>query len=193
MATYAGIAATSEAIAGLLREVALLEPRPPQSTFTVTTARDLRQIDEARSVVSLYLYKVTLNPSRRNNGGRIGADGTWQRPALPLDLHYLLTAWSPSAAAQQSLLGWCAQTLHDNAVLPAGLLNRHAPQPDVFRPEETIELIWESVSQQDLADIWEVLQVRLQPSAAYVARVVEIDSARSAEEHEPVRVRTVIA
>jgi hypothetical protein len=34
------------------------------------------------------------------------------------------------------------------------MLNRYGPEPDVFRPEETVELVYENVSVQDTAYIW---------------------------------------
>jgi Pvc16 N-terminal domain len=96
-------------------------------------------------------------------------------PAVPLDLHYLLAAWAKDADTQQRLVGWSVRVLQDAPTLRAGVLNSHVPEP-VFRPEETVEIVWESLSQRDLFDIWDVARANQQPSAAYVARIVEIDS-----------------
>jgi hypothetical protein len=42
---------------------------------------------------------------------------------------------------------------------------------------------------QDLSDVWKVAQIKEQPSATYVARMVEIESGDTLAEHEPVRTR----
>ena len=67
--------------------------------------------------------------------------------------------------------------LEDTPILPASVLNQHAPEPDVFAPAETVELVFEAISIQDMSYIWEVAQTKEQPAATYVARMVELSSA----------------
>ena len=38
-------------------------------------------------------------------------------PALPLELHYLLTTWAETAQKQQRLLGWCMTALGESPLL----------------------------------------------------------------------------
>jgi hypothetical protein len=139
--------------------------------------------------VSLYLYEVAVNASRRNLPAREEPGGRRFRPSVPLDLHYLLTAWSRTPATQQRLLGWCIRVLDDTRTLPAGLLNQFGPEADVFRVEETVELLWEPLTHQDLFDIWEVARPNQQPSVSYVARIVELESAVPLDEHPAVQTR----
>src|SRR5207302_5699829 len=122
--------------------------------------------------VSLYLYRLTVSPNR-NLPGRIGRDGRRYLPPLPLDLHFLVTAWAGDAIKQQRLLGFAIRTLEDTPILPAGVLNQHGPEADVFRPDETVELVFEALTVQDASYIWQVAQQKEQPSAPYVARMVE--------------------
>jgi hypothetical protein len=145
-------------------------------SFQVYTSSQLQgTVAPDRSMVSLYLYHVTVNPTRRGTLGRVDAGGVRHAPVVPLDLHYLLTAWAKDADTQQRLLAWSVRVLQDTPTLGAGVLNSHVPEP-VFRPEETVEIVWESLSQRDLFDIWDVARANQQPSAAYVARIVEIES-----------------
>ncbi|MEV5409806.1 DUF4255 domain-containing protein [Thermopolyspora sp. NPDC052614] len=188
MAGYAGIAATSQAILGLLESAAAGEPGFASAAFSVYTSSDLQRPQADRLGVSLYLYHITVNTSRRNALGRTDEQGRRLPPPVPLDLHYLLTAWAKDASTQQRLLGWSVRVLQDTATLPAGVLNAHAPEP-VFRPSETVELIWENLTRQDVFDIWEVARANQQPSAAYVARVVEIESTVRPAEPPPVQTR----
>lgn len=59
----------------------------------------------------------------------------------------------------------------------------------MFRPDETVELVFEAVSVQDASYIWEVAQTKEQPSATYVARMIEIDSSVTADDAPAVETR----
>lgn len=182
VATSAAIAATSAAILGLLESAAAAEPELSTARFSLYTTADLRQPPDERLVVSLYLYHVAVNTGRRNLPPRVDALGVRHKPAIPLDLHYLLTVWSRKASTQQRTLGWAVRVVHDTATLPAAVLNQHAPA-EVFRPDETVEIIWENLSQQEVFDIWEVARANQQPSASYVVRIVEIESTVPLDEY----------
>jgi hypothetical protein len=187
MATYHAIAAVGQAVLGLLEDAC---PRDefPAAQFALYQAADF-QNPQLKEGVSLYLYRVVVNGTQRNRAARVGPDGRRFRPSLPLDLHYLLTAWAETAARQQRLLGWCMRLLEDTAILPAGLLNHPGPEPDTFHANETVELVCEPVSLQDMANVWEAFKNSLQLSAAYVARMVLIDSTLELGEGAPVQTR----
>jgi Pvc16 N-terminal domain len=185
MATYPAIAATSEAILGLLQSAAV------GSEFDGVAFEHYQagDFDSPMTLgVALYLYRVTVS-ANRNLPPRIGRDGRRYRPPIPLDLHYLVIAWADDAIKQQRLLGFAARTLEDTPILPAGVLNQHGPEPDVFRPEETVELVWEAVSVQDVGEIWDVAQTKEQPSATYVARMVHLESSVPVPEEGAVQTR----
>lgn len=104
----------------------------------------LKDFDAPMTVgISLFLYRVAVNLTQRNQPSRPSANGTPRKRALPLDLHYLLTPWAGTAERQQRLLGWAMRTLEDSPVLPAGFLNNHGPDPSVFRPDEGVELTFD--------------------------------------------------
>jgi hypothetical protein len=90
---------------------------------------------------------------------------------------------------QQQVLGWAVRVLDETPILPAALLNSHQGGKVVFDPSETVELVWEALSQQDLFDVWEVARTNQQPAASYVARAVVIDSKVPLDEYEPVQER----
>ncbi|HUA45451.1 MAG TPA: DUF4255 domain-containing protein [Solirubrobacteraceae bacterium] len=138
--------------------------------------------------LSLYLYRISVS-STRNLRWRVAADGTRYKPPIPLDAHFLLTAWAEDPIMQQRLLGFAIRTLEDTPILPAGVLNQHAPEADIFRPEETVELVFEAISVQDASYIWEVAPSKEQPSATYVARMIELDSTVALDPMTPVEYR----
>jgi Pvc16 N-terminal domain len=172
LATYHAIAATSEAILGMLKR-ACPTPEFDGALFELYQVSNFQNpMDEG---VSLYLYRVGTS-SRRNLPPRLGPNGEHYRPPLPIDLYYLLTTWGRTAAKQQRLLGWCIRELGDLPILPAGLLNHYGPEPNTFHPDESVEIIFEPLSLQDMANLWEPLKPHLQVSANYVVRMLTIES-----------------
>ena len=142
--------------------------------------------------ISLYLYRVAINGTIRNPASRIGPNGKRQRPPLPLDVHFMLTAWARTAEKQERLLGWAMQQLEDMPILPSGLLNSVGPEPEVFHPDETVEIIWDPMSVQDMISLWEHLKsskTKMQISVTYVARLLMIDSSLERMEHPAVQTR----
>jgi hypothetical protein len=185
MATYPAIAATSEAVLGLLQSAAV------GGEFDGVAFAHYQSGDFESPMadgISLYLYRVTVS-SNRNLPPQLGPDGRRYRPPIPLDVHYLVTAWAETAVRQQRMLGFAIRTLEDTPILPAGVLNQHSPEPNVFRPEETVELVYESLTVQDVGYIWDVAQTKEQPSAPYVARMVEIESPVEIDEGTLVQTR----
>ncbi len=172
MATYPALAATSEAILGLLKRAAVGTEFEGGSFEHYQASSFVSPMPDG---VALYLYRVTVS-ANRNLPPRAGRDGRRCGPPLPLDLHYLVIPWAADAIKQQRLLGFAIRTLEDTPILPAGVLNQHGPEADTFRPEETVELVFEMLSVQDQSEIWDVAQTKEQVSATYVARMVEIES-----------------
>jgi hypothetical protein len=187
MATYNAIAATSEAIRRYLKD----SPRPefPQLDIEVYQAADFQKSVPAGGRISLFLFRIAVNGNRRNLPPRLGEDRkTRYRAPLPLDLYFLVSAWALNADLQQRLLGWCARTLEDAPILPAAVLNRLQTTP-VFRDTETVELVCDPLSMQDLNVIWEVVKPNTPLSIAYVARMIAIESEIPLIEGELVQTR----
>ena len=187
MATWNGIAATTRAIVGLLddaypREFGKLSIVPAHPS-------ELAADKPIADGFTVCLYRVTTNGSLRNRPPRTAPDGTRYRPSLPIDLQYLITPWASDVEKQQRLLGWGMRCLEDNPVLSAGLLNRYLREVDVFRPDETVELVNESLAFADFLNIWDKFKPRLQTSALYIARMVLIDSDIELVEGRPVQTR----
>jgi hypothetical protein len=188
VALYAGIAATSQAIAGLLVSAAR-DSEFSGASIGLATSADLQKALPERPSVTLYLYRVGVDQARRNLPPRRSPDGRLHPSPMPVNLHYLVTAWSRDPVTQHRLLGWCIRVIQDTPTLPAGVLNQFTPEPEVFGPQESVELIFEALTRQEMGDAWEVAKANQQPSAAYVARTVEIESDVIIREYEPVQTR----
>jgi hypothetical protein len=137
--------------------------------------------------VSVLLYRVYHNGSHRTPPGRI-VDGQRQRTKLPVDMHFLLTAWARTASRQHEIAGWMMRVMEDNPILPAALLNAY--QPDVFHEDEGVEVGLAELTTEDLFHIWEVMiQHVYQLSVPYMARRIEIESTQARDVYGRVRER----
>lgn len=203
MATYPAIAAVGLAMKSLLTN-ARGGTEFATATFPLFQATDFSTGIASGTGVSIFLYRMTPNASRRNDPPRPRPDGRRGLPVLPLDLYYLLTAWGGDAEMQQRLLGWTMRTLQDTPILTAGLLNSSTPPPPpssppataaatIFLPDETVELALDPLSLQDMNVIWDLFKLNqpqaLQLSVTYVARMVVIESDVSLANGGPVQTR----
>jgi hypothetical protein len=187
MSTYAAVASTMEAIVRLMR--ASYDPAEFNGAvldFQVYVSSDFAQ--PMQQGVSLFLYRIYPNGASRAPQGRLLPNGQRQRTRLPLDLHFMATAWAQKASLQHEIAGWMMRVLEDHPVLSAEVLN--GPAAGVFRPEETVTVSHTDLSVEDIFRIWEtVIDNRYQLSVPYVARTLEIDSFRSEESFAPVQER----
>ncbi len=190
MAGYRAISAVSEAIKNLLESHYTNNPADfdgNQLEFQVYSAKDFAKPMTAG--VSVFLYRVYANGTQRNPAGRLDANGRRYRTQLPLDLYFLLTAWAQDASVQHTIAGWMMRILEDTPSLPPGLLNQVTP--DVFHPDETVEITLAELETETLFRIWEVIVDKAyQISVPYVARNVKIESAHLITAGEPIQTRT---
>ncbi len=174
MASYIAVASTCEAIVRLLRTN--YDPAQfggAQLDFQVYVAEDFtKPMDEG---VSVFLYRIYHNGNYRTPSGRVLPDGRHQSTKLPLDLHFILTAWAKKASLQHAIAGWMMRVMEDNAIIPASVLNAY--RADVFRPDEAVEVNLTELSVEDMFHVWEVMIKHVyQLSVPYQARMVEIES-----------------
>lgn len=187
MATFRAISAVSETLVHLLASRFSPEEFQMNSLeFEVYLASDFASPMEAG--VSVFLYRMFINSVQRTPPGRIRPDGRRLRPPLPIDLHFLVTAWARDASLQHSIAGWMMRVLEDTPILSAGLLNHGGL--DIFEPEETVELAVAEIDTETLFRIWEVIGTNTyQISVPYVARQVRIESDRAISTGDPVQQR----
>lgn len=191
MATHRAIAATGLAIRGLL-ESAVPTLEFPNAHFELYRPNDF---DSPMTIgISLYLYRVLINTSRRNLPPFVAPDGKRYRPQLPIDLSYMMTAWGQTAEVQQRLLGWAMRELENTPILPSSLLNHYVQEVDTFRPAETVELICETISLQDMNTLWDGFKANKTNqhlSVTYVARMLLIESNVEIAEYPPAQTRVL--
>ena len=100
----------------------------------------------------------------------------------------MLTAWAKTATVQHEIAGWMMRTMEDNPLYYPSLLNSY--KPDVFFPDETVEVSLAQLSVEDMFNIWDVMIRHVyELSVPYVARVVQIDSTLSYPQGSPIQER----
>jgi hypothetical protein len=174
MANYRAIAATSTALAGLIRD---RYPRDEFGTGLQILLYQTRDFEEPMTDgFSIYLYRVAVNGAVRNLTLRRSRDGRRFRPSLPLDLYYMITPWAPDIERQHRMLGWVMRLMEDTSVLSAGHLNHYLPETETFAANEGLEIVCDPLPLSDYLTLWDRLRPRLPASATYSLRMVLIDS-----------------
>src|SRR5205085_11747662 len=79
-------------------------------------------------------------------------------------------------AKQQRMLSWAIRMFEVVPILPTGLFNNYSPEQEIFQPSETVEIILESLTLQDLNTLWSATKATPPLSVGYVARMIGISS-----------------
>jgi hypothetical protein len=216
MSNALAIASVTAVLRDLLNN-GLIDHNVPGAVGDVTvTALPPDRIDltdtNLTSRLNLYLYKVSHNigwrnvglPTRDSNGERV------DNQPLALNLHYLLTAYGAQELHSEILLGYGMQILHETPILtrdairaslrpPTPGLNVSGLPPQLqalFTSElaEQVEMIkiWpETMTAEEIFNMWAAFSTTYRPTAPYQASVVLIESRRSVKSSLPVRARNL--
>ncbi len=187
MANHRAIKVVCEGVMGLLRSYYNpVDFNNTQLQFQVYLAHNFSESMAAG--VSLFLYRVYPNTSHRTPAGGIGPGGERLQTKLPLDLHFLLTAWGEDYSLQHTITGWMMRVLEDNPILPRGLLN--TLDPEVFQPDETAEICLGELKNEDMVSFFrDLFDCKYQLSIPYIARNIRIDSTLLETTGEPIQER----
>jgi hypothetical protein len=161
------------------------------------------------SQLNLFLHQVTPNAGWRNEG-LAAVDGAGRRrlgnPALALNLHYLLSAYSGADLHGEILLGYAMQLLHEHPVISRQAIRTALnPSPDVgatLPPAlraladcgladqiEQLRITPEPIGTDEMSKLWTATQSHYRPTAAYQVTVVLIESGQPVSAPLPVLTR----
>jgi len=187
MATFQAIGSVAEAVARVLNQAWQSSPlNGTDAQFKVYQGKDFATAATQTQIttgVSVFVYQVSVNKVQRT----LPPSTLQHRRPLPLDVWLLLTAWAGDASTEHTILGWAMRTIDDNPILSSGFLN--AAVPDVFLPQETVELVPAELTNAEIFQLWQVLPNSLQLSVPYVARVVRVESELTVPQGSPVMTR----
>jgi hypothetical protein len=178
MAGYGAVAASGRSLERLLNKEFMSEPSLADVLQATPRAVVVRTEDFdpdnqhsliVRPAVSIYLYRVEYNTTMRASWSGVGhRDG---RSHLPLDLHFLVTAWGDNSEHEQLLLGRTLQILEELPILTGPMLYATGD----WAAGDAVQVIMENVSTDEVLRTWESLANKYRLSVAYVARIIRID------------------
>jgi hypothetical protein len=174
VAGFRSIAAVGASLQSLLSAAfAATPPVDGASTRAVLVQTDdLVETDSliVRPALSILLYRVDFNKTTRSSWSGVGsADG---RAHLPLDLHYLLTAWADNADHEHRILGRTMQVLDELGALSGPLLD---PAGE-WSADEAVQLYLEDMGTDDLMRTFDSLKCDFRLSVPYIAKVVVVST-----------------
>jgi hypothetical protein len=160
-----------------------------------------------KAQLNLFLYSIVPNAGWRNAGmpSRDSQGQSVSNPPLAVDLYYLLSAYEKEDLDAEILLGYAAQVLHENPVLPRDAIRSvlgasTAPVSGTILPDrlkalaasnlaeqaEQIRITPHRLDTEEASKLWTAFQAKYRPSLAYHVSVVIIDGTRSVRSALPV-------
>jgi hypothetical protein len=188
MSSPLAIAAVTIAIRNLLFKEVNAEPGLAGTLVSTQPPDKARVTNPTGNLVNVFLYQTAHNAAWRNMDlpGVIRPGETGQ-PPLPLNLHYLITAYSDNDDDKSHrLIGKAMSTLHDHPLLDQSELKDALVEAGVQDQFERVRIIPESISIEDISKLWATFQAPYRISAAYQVSVVLIDSTRPVKAPLPV-------
>jgi hypothetical protein len=176
MADFAAIAATGNSVARLLNS-SFKEQQPVDNKKTraiIVRTDDFK--DPGASIVfpavTLFFYRIDFNKTMRAAWSAIGSqDGLAH---LPVDLHFLITAWADNAQDELRIMGKTMQALETTPVLSGAYLDSSS----TWSTNESIQLMIGEISTEEVMRTFDSLPTDYRLSVPYLARVVRIDGLR---------------
>jgi hypothetical protein len=175
VAGFPSVAAVGKSIESVLNAGYAAEQAVDEVDTTTAVLIQTEDLDPAneeskipRPGLSILLYRVDFNKTTRAGWSAVGQrDG---RAHLPLDLHYLLTAWADNADHEHRVIGRSMQVLDELGALSGPLLH-----PDGgWTPGEAVQLYLEDLATDDIMRTFDSLPCDFRLSIPYLARVVVV-------------------
>lgn len=162
--------ATSDVIADAGRTLQhyLSAALSPAVNVIVSTPDDFKSLGQ-QPTLTVFLYHVSINAELRN-GPHVSAGNTLARPALPLELRYLVTPWVSNTTDAHAVVGTVLQTLYDRASLGPGEL-----QGSSWGPDDSAQVHLESLPVNEHYSIWEPTELPYRLSLTYLMRVLGLE------------------
>lgn len=148
---------------------------PSLSDFDFMLANGNKLDDKLDKAVTLYLYRVCVDPVQRHVELPRDADDRAAgrtRLSLSLELKFLLTVWAMDAEMEHFVLGECMSILDQHAILAGdGIHTKYPIDPDL-----TLKVTPDSLSNEDLLRLWDGLPAHYRLSVPYVVRTSRVSS-----------------
>jgi hypothetical protein len=125
----------------------------PACSFELISCSQLASNADDATRITLLLYRVNVNEHvRQTRAAARASDG----PApLPLDLHYMVTAWGATSLDEQLTFAWALRQLHEHPVLDASALSPEAG----WARDEVVQIVPAELTTEDMMRVGRVRSV----------------------------------
>ena len=120
--------------------------------------------------VSLFLFRVEVDPTRRHRDIPPATLGAPAKVALALDLRYLLTVWVSDAEREHQILQDCIEILDRNAIVSGAQLDSAYD----WEPGAALKVVLDALSHEDMMRLWDLLEPTYRLSVPYLVRTVKL-------------------
>jgi hypothetical protein len=178
MADYTAIAAVGLSLERLLRY--WFEIEDPVPVLGSTTRVVLISTDDlltanfdtriGRPALSIFLHRIEVNRVMR--AAWSGAGSQTGRATIPVDLHFLLTAWGENAEYEQRILGRAMQCLEAHPTLSGPMLHESGR----WSPQESVQVTVDDIPLEAVMRTFDSLPVDYRLTMPYVARLARIET-----------------
>jgi hypothetical protein len=160
--------------------------------FDSGTTVSTKPPDKARgsgtgSQLNLFLYQTVISAALRNaDPPRQVRPGEAGFPALPLELHYLVTAYGAGEddVDAHKVLGRALSVLHDMPLFPRN--DPEAVSAGLNEQIENVRLTPQTLTVEEISKLWTSFQTQYRVSSAFSVGLVFIDSTRPPRSPLPV-------
>ena len=137
--------------------------------FRIVSSGELAEsTEEFNTTLTLYLYRIIINEHVRNKPSA-HQPGESNIP-LSVDLHFMLSIWADSAAAEHTICAWVMSQLHQHPIMDVSSLTEEGG----WSKDDVVHIIPAELSNEDLMRIWDAIAPYYRLSVSYIARVVRI-------------------
>jgi uncharacterized protein DUF4255 len=143
--------------------------------------------------VNLFMYRVSPHSKLRAALPPSSESGQQERRSLPLDLHYLITAYGAQDFHSEILLGCAVHLLNATPVLTSEIVRESLTRPAAnghkgsltparealavsggMEEGGRLKVTQEFLSFEEMSKLWSVLQARYRPSVTYEVSAVKM-------------------
>ena len=139
-------------------------------SFQMIASNQLEGEVDFGTSLTLYLYRIVINEHLRNQVTT--GQPTGSRPPLSVDLHFMVSVWADSAAAEQTISAWVMQQLNEHPMLDASSLTPEGG----WATGDYVQIVPAELTNEDLMRIWDALEPHYRLSTSYIARTVRVDA-----------------
>ncbi len=173
MAGYTAVHGTLEALESFFKQ------RLPSELSGGTTSASVKLLGSADiakpingNVLGIYSHRITVDEhGRSRHFPNQGSDNSSPAGELPINIHFLLLAFSSSASIEADLMAWAMLELANQSQLTIAHLAQSDPS---WTERESVNIAPDTMSTEDLMRIWDVFDANYTSSVPYVARTIRL-------------------